>query len=46
MNDLKTAKVKDTGKIIKVYKLSRRNKWCNYEDCKTEYSYQELEFIK
>lgn len=42
--ETKKAKIKRTGNIIIVY-LLKRGTWCDYSDCKTEYSENELEFL-
>lgn len=44
-NKLKTATVKETGKVIKVYRLIR-GPWCDFADCKTEYEEKDLIFKK
>lgn len=44
MAETKKAKIKSTGVVIEVYKLVNGN-WCNYSDCKTQYSESELQFI-
>jgi len=43
MSKLKTATVKATGKKIQVYKLNRGT-WCDYADCTTEYTNDQLIF--
>lgn len=44
MATTKKAKVKATGQLVEVYKLTRGT-WCNSNDCKTEYKDNELEFL-
>jgi len=39
-----TVILKATGKEIKVYRSSLRDKWINSNDLKTEYKPQELKF--
>ena len=43
-NPTRKAKVKATGQIIEVYRLTAGG-WCNYADCKTTYQDHEIEFI-
>ncbi len=43
-NPLHKVRVKKTGKIIEVYALSRKDKYCDHADCKTEYDVSELTF--
>jgi len=40
-NELKTARVKATGKIIEVYRHSTGT-WIDYSDCNTEYQKHEV----
>lgn len=43
-NGIYKAVVIATGVEIEVYRL-KSGKWCDYSDCKTEYSDNELRFI-
>jgi len=43
--ELKKAKIKDSGKEIQVYRSAVRSTWIDYEDCKTEYYTNMLEFM-
>lgn len=42
-NPIKEVRVKATNKIIKVYR-TLRGTWCDFQDCKTEYSKEDLDF--
>ncbi len=44
MNELKKARVRATGRNVQVY-FTKRGTWCDYADCTTEYTSEELEFV-
>lgn len=45
MNNLIKVKVKETGKEIQVYRLTKGG-YCDFNDCKTVYQENELIFIR
>lgn len=42
-NEVKKATIKASGEKIEVYR-TKKGTWCNYADCKTEYTKDELIF--